>query len=274
MSKDEKFNSIVYPAEILICNWIKSNKLDLQVKNSAERISTYSMRITAIKDGVAYVRDANNDKINVDTEMIPVKITSEEEILYGTDWCLQSPIKEIYFDAIPRWWPKEWLTTPKGEYADQIIINLGTIKRMMVPEIEISCNLSKKQNEATTQNYAFCELYSEESEEKEEMKKINLFNKDKESGKSEKENNVVVKSEEETLSENNSLEENTMANEVTEAEREEIEEVVESKKFDKKSFFIGVGVGAVAVGVGVGTVVAAKHFGWFKKDETPSVETE
>ena len=25
--------------------------------------------------------------------------------------------------------------------------------------------------------------------------------------------------------------------------------------------------------VGVGTVVAAKHFGWFKKDETP-VETE
>ena len=60
---------------------------------------------------------------------------------------------------------------------------------------------------------------------------------------------------------------------MTEVEREEIEEVVESKKFDKKSFFIGVGVGAVAVGVGVGTVVAAKHFGWFKKDETP-VETE
>lgn len=273
MSEVGKFNSIVYPAEILICDWIKSNILDLQVKNAAERISKFSMRITAIKDGAAYVRDAINDKIDINTEMIPVKISSEEEIVYGTDWCLQSPIKEIYFDAIPRWWPKEWLITPKGEYADQIIINLGTIKRMLVPEIEISCKLSEKQNETTTQNYAFCELYSEESEEK-EMKKLNLFNKDKESEKSEKENNVVVKPEE-SLSKNISLEENIMANETVE-EREEIEEVVEAKSFDKKSFFIGVGVGAAAVvGVGVGTVVAAKHFGWFKKDEeTPAETTE
>lgn len=266
-----KFNSIVYPAEILICDWIKSNILDLQVKNSAERISKFNMRITAIKDGAAYVRDAINDKIDINTEMIPVKISSEEEIVYGTDWCLQSPIKEIYFDAIPRWWPKEWLTTPKGEYADQIIINLGTIKRMLVPEIEISCNLSEKQNETTTQNFAFCELYSEESEEKEEMKKLNLFKKDKESEKSEKENNVVVKPGEESLSKNNSLEENVMSNETV--EREEIEEVVEASGFDKKSFFIGVGVGVGTVGVGVGAVLAAKHFGWFKKDETP-VETK
>lgn len=273
MSDAKKIDSIVYPAEILICDWIKSSILDLQVKNSADRISKYSMRITAIKDGIAYVRDAVNDIIDINTEMIPVKISSEEEIIYGTDWCLQSPIKEIYFDAIPRWWPKEWLTTPKGEYADKIIINLGTIKRMLVPEIEISCELSTKQNESATQNYAFCELYYdseiEQPEENEEMKKLNLFNKDKES-KSENNSDVVAKSEtKESLL--GSLEEN-MSTEVE--TREEIEEVVEAKGFNKKAFFIGVGVGVGVAAAGVGTFVAAKHFGWFSKEEPAETKTE
>ena len=66
---DKKYNSIVYPAEHLICNWIESDISDRQVKNSANRISEFSMRVTAIKDGNAYVRDSVNDRITEDTVM-------------------------------------------------------------------------------------------------------------------------------------------------------------------------------------------------------------
>jgi hypothetical protein len=39
---DKKYNSIVYPAEHLICNWIESDIPDKQVKNSADRITEFS----------------------------------------------------------------------------------------------------------------------------------------------------------------------------------------------------------------------------------------
>lgn len=270
MSSNKKFDSIVYPAVITICKWIESDISNLQVKNSADRITEFSMRVTAIKDGTAYVRDSVNDKINSETVMVPVMICSEDG--YGTDWCLQSYIKEIYFDAIPRWWPKSWLTTPDGEYADHIIINLGTIKRMLVPEIEVSCELSSKQNDPEFQNISFCELYAEtdynNNTEEEEMKK-SLFTKIKDSKDTETKNDNVVINSEEKESFKSSLEENMDEKET----REEIEEVVEAKGFDKKSFFIGMGVGVAIVATGVGAAVAAKKFGWFKKNE-PVAETE
>lgn len=271
---DKKYNSIVYPAEHLICNWIESDISDRQVKNSANRISEFSMRVTAIKDGNAYVRDSVNDRITEDTVMIPIKIFKEDDV-YGIDWCLQSPVKEIYYDAIPRWWPKEWLTTPSGELAETVIINLGTIKRMLVPEIEISCRLSNKQTDNSVQNIAFCELYAmADDEEKsqqiteapeedgakvEENMKKSLFKK------SDEKDNVVVESDK--IEDKNVLEGKIM-------EEEKIEEVVEVKT-SKKPFFIGMGVGAI-VGAGLATgviVLGNKKFGWFSDKEEPESPT-
>jgi hypothetical protein len=250
---DKKYNSIVYPAEHLICNWIESDISDKQVKNSADRITEFSMRVTAIKDGNAYIRDSINDRITEDTVMIPIKIFKEDDV-YGIDWCLQSPVKEIYYDAIPRWWPKEWLTTPSGELAETVIINLGTIKRMLVPEIEISCRLSDKQTDNSVQNIAFCELYAmADDEEKsqqiteapeevgakvEENMKTTFFNK-----KSDEKDNVVVESDK-------NEDKNVLEGKIME---EQIEEVVEVKT-SKKPFFIGMGVGAI-VGAGLATGV-------------------
>ena len=277
---DKKYNSIVYPSEYLMCNWIENTVSDRQVKNSANRITEFSMRVTAIKDGNMYVRDSVNDRITEDTIMVPVKIFKEDDV-YGIDWCLQSPVKEIYYDAIPRWWPKEWLTTPSGELAETLIINLGTIKRMLVPEIEISCRLSDKQTDNSVQNIAFCELYAmADDEEKsqqttetpepeevgvkvEENMKTSLFKKS-----DKKIDNVVVESDKiENKTTENVLEGN-MGN--------EIEEVVEVKS-TKKPFFIGMGVGAI-VGAGLATgviLVGNKKFGWFSdKEEEPAVTTE
>lgn len=271
---DKKYNSIVYPAEHLICNWIESDISDKQVKNSADRITEFSMRVTAIKDGNAYIRDSINDRITEDTVMIPIKIFKEDDV-YGIDWCLQSPVKEIYYDAIPRWWPKEWLTTPSGELAETVIINLGTIKRMLVPEIEISCRLSDKQTDNSVQNIAFCELYAMADDEEsqqiteapeevsakvEENMKTTLFKK------SDEKDNVVVESDK--IEDKNVLEGKIM-------EEEKIEEVVEVKT-SKKPFFIGMGVGAI-VGAGLATgviVLGNKKFGWFSdKEEEPESPT-
>lgn len=277
---DKKYNSIVYPAEHLICNWIESDISDRQVKNSANRISEFSMRVTAIKDGNSYVRDSVNDRITEDTVMIPIKIFKEDDV-YGIDWCLQSPVKEIYYDAIPRWWPKEWLTTPSGELAETVIINLGTIKRMLVPEIEISCRLSDKQTDNSVQNIAFCELYAMADDEeksqqtteapeevgvKVEENMKTLFNQRSD----EKTDNVVVESDKIENKNENVLEGKIMEN--------EIEEVVEVKS-TKKPFFIGMGVGAI-VGAGLATgviVLGTKKFGWFnsdKEESEPTVTTE
>jgi hypothetical protein len=271
---DKKYNSIVYPAEHLICNWIESDISDKQVKNSADRITEFSMRVTAIKDGNAYIRDSINDRITEDTIMIPIKIFKEDDV-YGIDWCLQSPVKEIYYDAIPRWWPKEWLTTPSGELAETVIINLGTIKRMLVPEIEISCRLSDKQTDNSVQNIAFCELYAmADDEEKsqqiteapeevgakvEENMKTTFFNK-----KSDEKDNVVVESDK-------NEDKNVLEGKIME---EQIEEVVEVKT-SKKPFFIGMGVGAI-VGAGLATgviVLGNKKFGWFSDKEEPESPT-
>jgi hypothetical protein len=271
---DKKYNSIVYPAEHLICNWIESDISDKQVKNSADRITEFSMRVTAIKDGNAYIRDSINDRITEDTVMIPIKIFKEDDV-YGIDWCLQSPVKEIYYDAIPRWWPKEWLTTPSGELAETVIINLGTIKRMLVPEIEISCRLSDKQTDNSVQNIAFCELYAmADDEEKsqqiteapeevgakvEENMKTTFFNK-----KSDEKDNVVVESDK-------NEDKNVLEGKIME---EQIEEVVEVKT-SKKPFFIGMGVGAI-VGAGLATgviVLGNKKFGWFSDKEEPESPT-
>lgn len=270
---DKKYNSIVYPSEYLMCNWIESNISDRQVKNSANRISEFSMRVTAIKDGNAYVRDSVNDRITENTIMVPVKIFKEDDV-YGIDWCLQSPVKEIYYDAIPRWWPKEWLTTPSGELAETLIINLGTIKRMLVPEIEISCRLSDKQTDNSVQNIAFCELYAmaddeeksqqtteapEEDGAKVEENMKTFFNK-----KSDEKDNVVVESDK--IEDKNVLEGKIM--------EEQIEEVVEVKT-SKKPFFIGMGVGAL-VGAGLATgivVLGNKKFGWFSDKEEPESPT-
>jgi hypothetical protein len=271
---DKKYNSIVYPAEHLICNWIESDISDKQVKNSADRITEFSMRVTAIKDGNAYIRDSINDRITEDTVMIPIKIFKEDDV-YGIDWCLQSPVKEIYYDAIPRWWPKEWLTTSNGELAETLIINLGTIKRMLVPEIEISCRLSDKQTDNSVQNIAFCELYAmADDEEKsqqiteapeevgakvEENMKTTFFNK-----KSDEKDNVVVESDK-------NEDKNVLEGKIME---EQIEEVVEVKT-SKKPFFIGMGVGAI-VGAGLATgviVLGNKKFGWFSDKEEPESPT-
>ena len=274
---NNKYNSIVYPAEHLICNWIESDISDRQVKNSANRISEFSMRVTAIKDGNMYVRDSVNDRITEDTVMIPIKIFKEDDV-YGIDWCLQSPVKEIYYDAIPRWWPKEWLTTPSGELAETVIINLGTIKRMLVPEIEISCRLSDKQTDDSVQNIAFCELYAMADDEeksqqtteapeevgvKVEENMKTFFNKKSD----EKTNNVVVESDKIENKNENVLEGKIMEN--------EIEEVVEVKS-TKKPFFIGMGIGTV-VGAGIATgviMLGTKKFGWFSDKEEPAVTTE
>lgn len=272
---NNKYNSIVYPAEFLSCNWIESDISDKQVKNSADRITEFSMRVTAIKDGNAYIRDSVNDRITEDTVMIPIKIFKEDDV-YGIDWCLQSPVKEIYYDAIPRWWPKEWLTTSNGELAETVIINLGTIKRMLVPEIEISCRLSDKQTDNSVQNIAFCELYAmaddeeksqqiteapEEDGAKVEENMKTFFNK-----KSEEKDNVVVESDKIEDKNENVLEGKIMEN--------EIEEVVEVKS-TKKPFFIGMGVGAI-VGAGLATgviVLGNKKFGWFSDKEEPESPT-
>ena len=274
---NNKYNSLVYPAEHLICNWIESDISDRQVKNSANRISEFSMRVTAIKDGNMYVRDSVNDRITEDTVMIPIKIFKEDDV-YGIDWCLQSPVKEIYYDAIPRWWPKEWLTTPSGELAETVIINLGTIKRMLVPEIEISCRLSDKQTDDSVQNIAFCELYAMADDEeksqqtteapeevgvKVEENMKTFFNKKSD----EKTNNVVVESDKIENKNENVLEGKIMEN--------EIEEVVEVKS-TKKPFFIGMGIGTV-VGAGIATgviMLGTKKFGWFSDKEEPAVTTE
>lgn len=43
------------------------------------------------------------------------------------DWNLGSPIQEIGFDCVIRWWPKKWFMKPNGTLPEKVLIHYGPV---------------------------------------------------------------------------------------------------------------------------------------------------
>ena len=43
------------------------------------------------------------------------------------DWNLGSPIQEIGFDCIIRWWPKKWFMKPNGTLPEKVLLHYGPV---------------------------------------------------------------------------------------------------------------------------------------------------
>lgn len=147
---EESFKTI--QCAIVICNWRYTTfkKVYPQGKNSMDRIvqagcaiETYEVDEKNNRRTVIMAHNPTNNHFNEDTNCVPIRISDVDDVnVICTDWCTSgSPLKELNYDSIPRWWPADWIFKNPGELPDLIRIDLG---RLSKEHIVLECEVVKK----------------------------------------------------------------------------------------------------------------------------------
>lgn len=143
-------DSKIINASIVICNWRYATfkKVYPQGTNSMDRInqagcimSTWFSKDNKLENILCH--DPVDNPINENMNCIPIRISDPDEVnLICSDWCTSgSPLKELNYDSIPRWWPVDWIYNKPGELPDVITIDLGKLSN---EHIILECEVVKK----------------------------------------------------------------------------------------------------------------------------------
>ena len=147
-------NNKTVNASIVICNWRYTSfkKVYPQGKNSLDRIrqagcsmETFSCDKNNGNYKLIMTHNPADNPINENTECLPIRISDPDEVnLICSDWCTSgSPLKELNYDSVPRWWPVDWIFQKPGELPDHIVIDLGKLSPKFT-NIILDCEVVKK----------------------------------------------------------------------------------------------------------------------------------
>ena len=143
-------DSKIIHCAIVICNWRYATfkKVYPQGTNSMDRInqagcimSTWFSKDNKLENILCH--DPADSPIDENMNCIPIRISDPDEVnLICSDWCTSgSPLKELNYDSIPRWWPVDWIYNKPGELPDVITIDLGKLSN---EHIILECEVVKK----------------------------------------------------------------------------------------------------------------------------------
>ena len=182
----------------------------------------------------------------------------------GDDWSIASPVTEIGFAAIVRWWPKKWFINSDGSLPSMVTIHYGGI--------DINCTVLNPDSETVGKSFedtiisqdhdamtSAIDLSIDKLKKENNMFKRKLTVQEEQNAIPEEEIKVVdaPRTEEEELPENTfteaKKEDETMAEGTTETTTTEVAETTTAKKSNKGATVLKVlGVLGVAAGLGFG----------------------
>lgn len=121
----------VYEAYVILCNWRFTNFKDrTELKEAHDFI--WENDISLEVDGKP--RNIHCKPFSEESSAMPIRIMMDPTGTdYADDWTFDSPIEEIKWNGILRWWPKSWLYLDgETQLPKEILIHYGPIDLKLI----------------------------------------------------------------------------------------------------------------------------------------------
>lgn len=121
----------VYEAYAILCNWRYTNFKDrTELKEAYDFIQENDISLEV--DGKT--RNIHNKPFDEYSSAMPIRIMMDPTGTdFADDWTFDSPIEEIKWNGILRWWPKSWLYLDgETQLPKEILIHYGPIDLKLI----------------------------------------------------------------------------------------------------------------------------------------------
>lgn len=118
----------LYEAYVILSNWRYAKFGERTEQQEAFKFLTENGISVELDDG-KIVKDNEKSPLELNDTCLPIRIMFDASGLdFSDDWTFSSPISEIKFNGICRWWPKKWLyTDEKVTLPEEILIHYGPV---------------------------------------------------------------------------------------------------------------------------------------------------
>lgn len=121
----------LYEAYVILCNWRYTNFKDRTELKEAHNF-IWENDISVEVDGKP--RSIHTKPFHDESSAMPIRIMMDPTGTdYADDWTFDSPIEEIKWNGILRWWPKSWLYLDgETQLPKEILIHYGPIDLKLI----------------------------------------------------------------------------------------------------------------------------------------------